>query len=1243
MNPKLISLFIALALGVAPAAARDIVALCIGNDAYVRDEDKLDTPVADARLMKQALEALPGGADVKLLTDASRADIVIALNALKERARGAKLALVFYSGHGMDGQPTGYATEDTFLLPVEAVIPSEDHLAVSAVGLREVLAALKECPVTARAVILDCCRTGAPKAVGALVAGGTKNFGQLDERVKVALGKAVVPDATLVAFAASPGRKAAAFLNTSDKNSPFTAFLAAQLGSGAGNLRDLVEAAAEQTERATERRQVPYVTYSGATSAIRQIVFRETAVAPVAVTPPGMSEAEVAALKAQLAAEKKAREEAERRAAQMKPTDRPDPSVKPDAPPAPVTMARTEPPRIIPPPEDSFHNVPPQWAAGSVPLEEKLIGAWEAVREKRTLAEMDAAQAVFASVAKHLDPEVSYQSEAGLAALEAWRAGGSFLQGPREVVQLWPFCRTPLVDKLGNDENDSPDGWGYLDRTGTEVIPPQWDNARYFHEGMAAVKRAGKWGFIDRTGKEAITPEWDWVTDFRRGLAHVSRDDKQSFIDPTGMETLPPLDYLGGFSEGLVVFKRDGKYGYADQQGNEVIRPQWSWVNEFSEGLAAVRLDQNYGYIDRTGKEVSAPQWEYAWEFSEGLALVKSGKKEGYIDRSGKEVIPPQWEDARPFSEGLAAVERGGKWGVIDRTGREVVSPRWDRAESRFSEGLLAVARGDKWGYVDRSGREVIAPVWDYAGDFSEGLTGVMRAGKWGVIDRSGREIIKPQWIDQSINFLNTGLGSVFELFGERPTEEGKTIPARMYYLDKSGRIIWSSDGKGVGGYGPLGGEDPVVKERLVGAWEAVREKRTLAGMNAAEAVFEVAAHVYDPVLSYQGEAGLAAIESWKAGGGHLQGSKEIVELWPFCRKPAVGKYGTVEELTGAWGYIDRSGKEVIAPQWDVASAFDDEGMAKVKRDGKWGFIDRSGNEVIAPQWDEVNSFSEGLAQVVRSGKWGFIDRSGKEVIPPQWDGAAYFSEGMAMVRRARKCGFIDRDGKEIVAIQWDDADPFSEGLARVERAGKFGFIDQSGAEVIAPQWDDAWDFNEGLAAVELDGEWGFIDRTGKLAIEPKWDDVGWFSEGLADFEDEDGHGYINRSGEEVINLYDEAESFEGGMGMVKFGDKWGFIDRTDQEVIAIDFDLVRDFFDGLAEVERSGKWGFIDTSGKEVSAPIWDFSRPFQNGLAMVIEVLGPISVAGGETAPARMCYLDRDGKIIWSSDGMGFGGARR
>ena len=282
------------------APAADIVALVIGNNAYQRVEDQLDTPVNDAQLMKRTLEALPGGADVKLLIDATKEDIQIALNALKVRSQGAKLALVFYSGHGMDGQPDGFPTEDTFLLPVDATIPDVNYLDTRAVSLSSVLTALKNAPVTARAVFLDCCRSGAPRATAAL-ASNTKNFGDIDERVKAALGKAVVPDATLVAFAASPGRKAAAFLSESDENSPFTKFLTEQLATGTGNLRDLVEAAAETTETRTGRRQVPYVTYTGAASAIRQITFRSSP-ASFPVTTPAMTEAEIERRARELAA-----------------------------------------------------------------------------------------------------------------------------------------------------------------------------------------------------------------------------------------------------------------------------------------------------------------------------------------------------------------------------------------------------------------------------------------------------------------------------------------------------------------------------------------------------------------------------------------------------------------------------------------------------------------------------------------------------------------------------------------------------------------------------------------------------------------------------------------------------------------------------------------------------------------------------------------------------------------------------
>ena len=114
MNRLLPLLVLSLLLSLpAIAGAADIVALCIGNDSYAKPEDRLDTPVADATLMKRTLEALPGGADVVLLTDADREGIVIAMNSLVQRARGAKLVLVYYSGHGLEGQPDGYSRTDT--------------------------------------------------------------------------------------------------------------------------------------------------------------------------------------------------------------------------------------------------------------------------------------------------------------------------------------------------------------------------------------------------------------------------------------------------------------------------------------------------------------------------------------------------------------------------------------------------------------------------------------------------------------------------------------------------------------------------------------------------------------------------------------------------------------------------------------------------------------------------------------------------------------------------------------------------------------------------------------------------------------------------------------------------------------------------------------------------------------------------------------------------------------------------
>src|SRR5512140_1506705 len=54
-----------------------------------------------------------------------------------------------------------------------------------------------------------------------------------------------------------------------------------------------------------------------------------------------------------------------------------------------------------------------------------------------------------------------------------------------------------------------------------------------------------------------------------------------------------------------------------------------------------------------------------------------------------------------------------------------------------------------------------------------------------------------------------------------------------------------------------------------------------------------------------------------------------------------------------------------------------------VVKGGKWGYIDRTGRVVVAPRFDEAARFSEGLAPVRAGKQLGYADPAGKLVLVP--------------------------------------------------------------------------------------------------------------------------------------------------------------------------------------------------------------------------------------------------------------------
>ena len=66
-------------------------------------------------------------------------------------------------------------------------------------------------------------------------------------------------------------------------------------------------------------------------------------------------------------------------------------------------------------------------------------------------------------------------------------------------------------------------------------MPFIYDYAHAFSVGLALVRQNGWWGYVDKTGKEVIpciyNPAWSFT---KTGLAAVCMEGKCGFIDQTG-------------------------------------------------------------------------------------------------------------------------------------------------------------------------------------------------------------------------------------------------------------------------------------------------------------------------------------------------------------------------------------------------------------------------------------------------------------------------------------------------------------------------------------------------------------------------------------------------------------------------------------------------------------------------------------------------------------------------------------
>jgi hypothetical protein len=253
-----------------------------------------------------------------------------------------------------------------------------------------------------------------------------------------------------------------------------------------------------------------------------------------------------------------------------------------------------------------------------------------------------------------------------------------------------------------------------------------------FSEGLMAVSEKGKFGFADKTGNMVIPPRYDWAEPFSEGLAVV--------INIPNM----PADL-------------ERKAGYIRKNGEIAIPLIYRNATPFHDGRAFVLKDTGWFLIDQAGRFISGESFESVHRgFSEGLAAVRVNKRWGYIDTEGKWKIPPSFGLAFEFNEGLACVIGNG-WDFINREGTvvfgDVAGILPQGYQLRFVNGWAIIPVKEdailppgyskyKYGYLNTEGKRLPA-VYDFPGFFNEGIAVVQVGGEVGAIDQDGNWVFR--------------------------------------------------------------------------------------------------------------------------------------------------------------------------------------------------------------------------------------------------------------------------------------------------------------------------------------------------------------------------------------------------------------------------------------------------------------------------------------------------------------------
>ena len=253
---------------------------------------------------------------------------------------------------------------------------------------------------------------------------------------------------------------------------------------------------------------------------------------------------------------------------------------------------------------------------------------------------------------------------------------GLFNSEGKEIIPIsyhWVYTdkiddNIPIVAEL-NDNNA-----GYINTKNEWVIPPTYQYAFAFRQGVARVKKGRNYIYINLKGEPVIQDFDNYVI--------------QNYV-------IEPSD-----NTYIVGVRKECKYMVYDLNGN-LLDTYDGFINNWSgNAIFGVKKGSKWGYIDGYGKVIVPFEYEEVNNFSEGLASVRKDGKWGYINPKNEIVIPIEFTNKEVgfFKNGGAEYYTDRGAGLINLKGEIIAEPKYDSIE--YVNGNIAIVSFNGYNYL---------------------------------------------------------------------------------------------------------------------------------------------------------------------------------------------------------------------------------------------------------------------------------------------------------------------------------------------------------------------------------------------------------------------------------------------------------------------------------------------------------------------------------------------------------------